>query len=157
MKQNNVKPIPVGYHTMTPYLTIKNADLAIEFYKKAFDAIEITPPFRDSRGKIAHAELKIGDSIFKLMDESSTARSPEAFGGTPVGIALYVEDADRTFNHAIAAGAKSVHPVKNQFYGDRIGKIEDPLGHRWSISTHVENISSAEMEKRVAARNDPLS
>jgi PhnB protein len=144
-----VKPIPEGYHTVTPYLIIRGAAKAIDFYKKAFGATEL---FRMAQpdGRIGHAELKIGDSPIMLADEHPQmgAKSPEAFGGSPVSILLYVEDVDKVFNQAVAAGAKVERPVQNQFYGDRSGGVKDPFGHSWYLSTHIEDVSHAEMERR---------
>lgn len=159
MQQNHVEPIPKRLRSLTPYLTTKNADQAIEFYKKVFDASLVNPPFRDNNGKIGYAELKVGDSIFMLMDESTSksAKSPESIGGTPVGLALFVEDADSTFRRAVDAGAKAIQPVEKQFYGDRSGKIEDPFGHRWSISTHVEDLSMEEMKRRIASVDNTIT
>jgi PhnB protein len=147
-----VKPIPEGYHAVTPYIIVSGGAKAIDFYKKAFDAIEL---FRMAQpdGKIGHAEIKIGDSPIMLADEAPTmgAKSPQSFGGSPVGIHLYVEDVDKVFNQAIAAGAKVERPVEDKFYGDRAGGIIDPFGHRWYISTHKEDVSPEELEKRAAA------
>ena len=149
---SKVKPIPEGYHTATPYLIIKGAADAIEFYKKAFGATELMRmPGPD--GKIGHAEIKIGDSPIMLADEAPemNARSPQSFGGSPISILLYVEDVDAVFNRAVAAGAKVERPVTDQFYGDRIGGLTDPFGHAWYISTHREDVSPEEMKKRAAA------
>src|SRR2546427_12679815 len=146
-----VKPIPVGYHTVTPYLIIKGAADAIDFYKRAFGATEL---FRmDHDGKIGHAEIKIGDSPIMLADESPEMghRSPQSLGGSPVSILLYVEDVDSLFNQAVSAGAKVQKPVQDQFYGDRIGGVTDPFGHVWYIRTHKEEVSPEEMRKRAAA------
>jgi PhnB protein len=147
-----VKPIPDGYHSVTPYLCTKGAAYAIEFYKQAFSAVErmrITQP----DGRVGHAELQIGDSIIMLADEfpEMDARSPQSLGGSPVSIHLYVEDVDVVFKQAVAAGAKIKRPVADQFYGDRLGGIEDPFGHTWWISTHKEDLSSEEIEQRAAA------
>ena len=144
-----VKPIPEGYHAVTPYLYIKNAPAAIEFYKKAFGATEVFRMAMDD-GRIGHAEIKIGDSHIMLADEfpEMSVRGPQSLGGTSVGIVLYVEDVDTLANQAIGAGAKVQRPVKNQFYGDRSGTFEDPFGHVWTIATHVEDLSPEEMEKR---------
>jgi PhnB protein len=147
-----VKPIPDGYHAITPYLILQGAAKAIEFYKKAFGATEL---FRMPHGdKIGHAELKIGDSPIMLADEYPEMgyRSPQALGGTPVSIMLYVPDVDAVFNQAIAAGAKSVKPVVDQFYGDRNGTLEDPWGHVWTIGTHKEDVTPEEMQRRMAAQ-----
>jgi PhnB protein len=146
------KPIPDGYHTATPYLIVKGAAQAIEFYKKAFGATELMR-MPQPGGKIGHAEIKIGDSPIMLADESPDvgARSPQSIGGSPVSIMLYVEDVDRIFSQAVAAGAKVKRPVADQFYGDRTGGIEDPFGHLWYIATHKEDVSPEEMRKRAAA------
>jgi PhnB protein len=145
------KPIPDGYHTATPYLIVKGAAEAIEFYKKAFGATELMR-MPQPGGKIGHAEIKIGDSPIMLADESPDvgARSPQSIGGSPVSIMLYVEDVDRIFSQAVAAGAKVKRPVADQFYGDRTGGIEDPFGHLWYIATHKEDVSPEEMRKRAA-------
>ncbi len=147
-----VKPIPDGYHTVTPYLIIKGAAKALDFYKKAFGAEEL---FRMDMGggMIGHAEIKIGDSPIMLADEHPDMgyKSPKSYGGTPVSIALYVNDVDALAKQAIAAGAKVLRPVQNQFYGDRSGTFEDPFGHVWTIGTHIEDVSPEEMKKRAAA------
>jgi PhnB protein len=147
-----VKPIPDGYHTVTPYLIVNGAASAIEFYKKAFGATELfRMPGPD--GKIGHAEIKIGNSPIMLADEHPEMgfRGPKALGGSPVGILLYVEDVDKMAGQAVAAGAKVEKPVQDQFYGDRSGTFADPFGHRWTIATHKEDVSSEEMQKRMAA------
>jgi PhnB protein len=146
------KPIPEGYHTATPYLIIKDAARAIEFYKKAFGATEVMR-FAQPDGKIGHAEIKIGDSHIMLADEfpEMGARSPQSLGGSPVSILLYVENVDAQAQLAVAAGAKVVRPVKDQFYGDRSGSFEDPFGHQWHIATHAEDVAPDEMHKRAAA------
>jgi PhnB protein len=146
------KPIPDGYHSVTPYLIVKGAAQAIEFYKKAFGATELMR-MPQPGGKIGHAEIKICDSPIMLADESPEmgARIPQSFGGSPVSILLYVEDVDTIFSQAVAAGAKVQRPVTDQFYGDRMGGIEDPFGHLWYISTHTEDVSPEEMRKRAAA------
>ena len=153
-----VKPIPEGYHTVTPYLIVNGAASAIEFYKKAFGATEL---FRMAGpdGKIGHAEIKIGNSPIMLADEVPQMgyRGPQALGGSPVGILLYVEDVDKMAGQAIAAGAKVERPVQDQFYGDRSGTFADPFGHRWTIATHKEDVSSQEMKKRVAAQHGKAS
>ena len=149
---NPVKPIPEGYHSATPYLIVKDAARAIEFYKRAFGATELLRMAAPG-GKIGHAEIKIGDSPIMLADEvpDMGALSPESLGGTPVSILLYVEDVDAVFNQAIAAGAKVQRPVKDQFYGDRTGGVTDPFGHVWYVATHKEDVSPEEMRKRAAA------
>jgi PhnB protein len=147
----NVKPIPEGYHSVTPYLVMKGAADAIEFYKKAFDAIEL---FRmDHEGKIGHAELKIGDSPIMLADENPEMgyRGPEALGGTPVSLMIYVDDVDKIYPQAIAAGGVELKPLQDWFYGDRSGTLKDPFGHVWTIGTHKEDVTPEEMDKRMAA------
>jgi PhnB protein len=146
------KPIPDGYHTATPYLIIKDAAKAIEFYKKAFGAKEMMRMSQPD-GRIGHAEIKIGDSPIMLADEfpEMGARSPQSLGGSPVSILLYVEDVDAFAKQAVTAGTKVVRPVKDQFYGDRSGSFEDPFGHQWHIATHVEDVAPEEMHKRAAA------
>ena len=147
----DVKPIPDGYPQVTPYLCVDGAKAAIEFYSNVLGATErMHMPGPD--GKIGHAELELGDSLIMLADEypEMGIRGPKAVGGTPVTISIYVEDADAVFDAAVAAGATSLRPVENQFYGDRIGQFEDPFGHRWSVATHVEDVPPDEMEKRAA-------
>ena len=147
-----VKPIPDGYHTVTPYLIVNGAAKALEFYKKAFGATEIMR-FPGPDGKIGHAEIKIGDSRIMMADEfpEMGARSPLSVGGSSVNLLLYVEDVDKLASQAVAAGAKVRRKVQDQFYGDRSGTFEDPFGHVWSIATHTEDVSPAEMQKRAAA------
>ena len=149
---SKVKPIPEGYHSSTPYLIIKNAADAIEFYKKAFGATEL---FRIDQpdGKIGHAEIKIGDSPIMLSDEFPEMghRGPQSLGGSAVSLMLYVEDVDAVVNRATTAGAKLDRPVEDKFYGDRAGSLTDPFGHIWHIGTHKEDVSPQEMEKRAAA------
>ena len=149
---NAVKPIPDGYHTVTPYLIIKGAAEAIEFYKKAFGATEL---FRIAQpdGQIGHAEIQIGDSPIMLADEFPGMKyfGPQTLGGSPVSIMLYVEDVDTVFNGAIAAGASQERAVEDKFYGDRGGSVVDPFGHVWHLATHKEDVSPEEMKKRAAA------
>jgi len=142
-----VKPIPDGYHTATPYLIVKGAAKAIDFYKKAFGATEI---MRMGDDKIHHAEIKIGNSPIMLADEfpEMKALSPETIGGSPITIMLYVEDVDAVFNKAVAAGAKVDRPLADQFYGDRTGALTDPFGHKWYVATHIEDVSDEEIKKR---------
>ena len=149
---STTKPIPDGYHSVTPYLCVNDAARAIEFYKQAFGATEVLR-FEAPGGKIGHAEIKIGDSQIMLADEFPEMgfRSPQTIGGSPVALYLYVEDVDALADQAVAAGAKLVKPVKDQFYGDRNGQLEDPFGHAWYISTHTEDVSPEELHKRVAA------
>ena len=147
----SVNAIPEGYSSVTPYLMIKGAAEAIEFYKEVFGATErLRLPAED---RIAHAELEIGDSVIMLADECQErgALSPSSVGGTPVCLHLYVEDCDEVFARAIEAGAKEIRPVERQFYGDRSGMFTDPFGHKWNVATHVEDVSPEEMQKRMAA------
>lgn len=147
-----VKAIPEGYEGATPYLVIKGAASALEFYRKAFGATEImrmpTP-----EGTIGHAEIKIGKAIIMLADEypDMNCKSPQAYGGTPVSIMIYVPDVDRFVQRAVDAGAKLVRPVEDKFYGDRGASLEDPFGHQWHFATHVEDVPPDEMEKRAQA------
>lgn len=146
------RPIPEGYHTATPYLIIQGAANAIEFYKKAFGATELMR-MAGPGGKVMHAEIKIGDSPIMVADEfpEMGVRGPQALGGSPVSIFLYVEDVDALAKQAIAAGAKELMPVQDQFWGDRYGKLQDPFGHVWDIATHKEDVAPEEIYKRAAA------
>ena len=148
-----VNPIPTNYHSATPYLVVAGAAKAIDFYKQAFGATELMR-MPGPGGRIMHAEIKIGDSPIMLADEQPEAgfRSATALGGSPVSIMLYVEDVDAVAKRAVAAGGKLARPVENQFYGDRMGAITDPFGLTWSVATHVEDVSEAEMQKRMAAQ-----
>src|SRR5262249_36728008 len=139
-------------HSVTPYLIVHDAASAIEFYKKAFGAKELMR-FPMPGGRIGHAEIKIGDSMVMLADEfpDMGARSPQSLRGSPVGLLVYVQDVDAVTNQAIAAGAKVVRPVEDQFYGDRSGTLADPYGHQWTVSTHKEDVSLQEMQQRMAA------
>src|SRR5919107_852448 len=149
LSMTQVKKIPDGYHSITPYLNVKDGAKAIDFYKKAFGAKELMRMMTPDGKALAHAELEIGDSKLMLADEfpQMNCLSPASIGGSPVGIFLYVEDVDKTFNQAVAEGSKVLDPIKDQFWGDRHGSIEDPFGHRWSISTHIKDLSSEEMKK----------
>lgn len=146
-----VKPIPEGYHSLTPYLIIKNASDAIEFYKKAFDA-KVMVRVDGPNGNVGHAEIKIGDSMLMLADECTEmgSKNPLALGGTPVSICLYVPNVDQVFDQAITAGAAQLRPVVDQFYGDRSGMLTDPFGHVWCIATHIKDVSAADIENFVA-------
>jgi PhnB protein len=147
----NVKPIPDGYHSVTPYLFIKGAAGAIDFYKSVFGAKErVRMP--GPNGRIMHAELQIGDSVVMLADEHPEmgVKSPETLGGSGTSLHVYVENVDAIAQKAVAAGAKLVRPVKDEFYGDRTGTIIDPFSHMWSIATHIEDVSPEEMKKRMA-------
>ena len=146
------KAIPDGYTTATPYLIIKGASEAIEFYKRAFNATEILR-IADPQGRVGHAEIKIGESVIMLADEhpSMGYRSPRSLGGSSVSILLYLEDVDRVFERAVEGGARALRPVTDQFYGDRSGTLEDPFGHVWTVATHVEDVPPEEMKRRAEA------
>jgi PhnB protein len=146
-----VQAIPDGYAGVTSYLIIRDAASAIDYYKKAFGATELMR-FPGPNDTVAHAEIKIGDSPVMLADEGQgNYRSPDALGGSPVSLMVYVEDVDKVFDRAVSNGAKVERPVADQFYGDRLGTLVDPFGHTWSISTHVEDVSMEEMQRRMAA------
>ena len=147
-----VQRIPEGYSSVTPYLIVSGAARAIDYYKMAFGATELMR-FGGPDGKIAHAELQIGDSRIMLADESPEMghKSPSTLGGTPAGLMLYVDDVDDTFTRAVTAGGSSVKAVANQFYGDRSGMLTDPFGHQWTIATHVEDVEPDEMQRRMEA------
>ena len=149
---SQTRQIPEGFHTVTPYLVVRDAAGAIDFYKQAFGAEELFrlegPP-----GKIGHAEIKIGDSIIMLADEmeSGNCRSPQSLGGTAVNILLYVKDVDQVFNQAVSAGAEVAMPLDDMFWGDRYGQVTDPFGHSWALATHKEDIPPEELQKRAQA------
>ena len=147
-----IQPKPDGYHSVTPYLSIKGAAGAIEFYKRAFNASEIFRPVAPS-GEIGHAEIKIGDSPIMLADpcEEGTFRNPQTLGGSSVGLHIYVDDVDALFAQAVGAGAKTVRAVQDQFYGHRTGTLEDPFGHVWFLATHKEELTPEEINKRAEA------
>ena len=144
-----VKPVPEGYHNVTPYLVIKGANEAIDYYKRVFGATE-RMRMDAPGGKIGHAELEIGDSVVMLADEFPEMghRSPKTLGGSPVSLVLYVEKVDEVWKRALEAGANQIRPLENQFYGDRMGTLEDPFGHVWSLATHIEDVSPEEMARR---------
>ncbi len=146
------KAIPQGYRTATPYLIVKGAADAIEFYKRAFGATEMLR-MADPQGRVGHAEIKMGDSVIMLADEHPAMgyRGPRAFGGSSVSILLYLEDVDTVFERAVRSGARELRPVTNQFYGDRSGTLEDPFGHIWTIATHVEDVPPEELKRRAQA------
>ncbi len=146
---SKVKPIPDGFSGAIPYMCVKDAGSAIEFYKRAFGATE-SMRIADANGKVGHAEIKIGAATIMLTDEwpEMGFRGPQSLGGSPVRVHLYVEDVDSIARQAIAAGAKELRPVEDQFYGDRSGILEDPFGHVWSIGTHTEDVSPEEIQKR---------
>lgn len=148
-KKKKISAIPKGYHSITPYLIVNNAAKAIEFYMKVFGAKEVLR-MEQPGGKVGHAELKIGDAKIMLADEypEMDTRGPQAYGGSPVGIHLYIKNVDNIVERAVAAGAKLTRPIENMFYGDRSGTLEDPYGHKWHVSTHIENVSVAKLKKR---------
>jgi PhnB protein len=147
-----VSPIPAGYHSVTPYLMVRDAAKALAFYREAFAATELMR-FEGPPGRIAHAEVKIGDSHVMLADENPDEGfvGPQTLGGAGMSLMLYVDDVDATFARALAAGATSRRPVADQFYGDRVGTLTDPFGHVWSIGTHKEDVSVEEAKRRMAA------
>ena len=146
----SVKPVPVGFHTVTPTLTIRDVDKAIGFYRRAFGAEERMRFLGPDEKSIMHAEVRIGDSIIFLSEEHPEmgCRGPQSFGGTPVGLYLYVEDADHVFTRAVSAGAKVDMPVADMFWGDRCGQVTDPFGHKWTLATHKADLTAEEMGKR---------
>jgi PhnB protein len=147
-----VKTPPKGYHTVTPYMTFRDAKSAIDFYKRAFGAEQLYKLDMPD-GKIAHAEIKIGDSILMLSEENPEwgNQSPQALGGSPVFMMIYVADADAAFAKALDAGCTQVHPIKDQFYGDRSGTLKDPYGYHWTLATHIEDVEPDEIERRMQA------
>ena len=156
MSMPSVKPIPEGMHSLTPHLICANASEAIAFYKKAFGATEL---FRMASpdGKIGHAQIKIGDSVVMLTDEAPqrNALGPKSLKGTPVSLYLYVENADKSFEQAVAAGATAVMPLADMFWGDRWGLVEDPFGHQWHIAAHTRDVSAEEMQRAMKEMNCP--
>ena len=145
-----VKTIPEGYHSVTPHLIVRGAAEAIDFYRKAFGAVELFR-FPSPDGKIGHAEIKIGDSAIMMADEHPDMgyKGPLTIGGSPVSLMIYVEDVDTVFNQAVAAGATIKEALEDKFYGDRMGTVTDPFGHVWHISTHKEDVSMDEMQERM--------
>ena len=147
---SNVHPIPEGYRTVTPSLVVDGGLAALDFYERAFGA-EVVSRF-ESGGILMHGEIRIGDSLVTLCDPMPDygLAAPDREGPVSSSIGLYVEDADALHARAVAAGATQINPVSDQFHGDRAGSVRDPFGHRWSISTHVEDVSAQEMERRMA-------
>ena len=145
-----VKPIPENYHRVTPYLVVDGAAEAIDFYSRVFGATEVMR-MPAPGNKIGHAEIKVGDSVVMLADAVAEMghKSPKTLGGSPVSLLLYVEDTDTTVKRAVENGAKLSRPVEDQFYGDRMGTVEDPFGHVWHVATHVEDVSPEEMKRRM--------
>jgi PhnB protein len=152
-KSKNVPPVPAGYHTVTPYLTVNEGARALDFYARAFGARE-TERMSAPGGKIMHAEFRIGDSVVMLSDEfpgTSSSKAPSTLGGTTGSLFLYVPDVDAAFRRAAEAGCKPLMPPTDMFWGDRFGRLEDPFGNQWGIATHKEDVSPAEMAKRAQA------
>lgn len=147
-----VNAIPEGYHSITPYLIVRGAARAIEFYKQAFGATELLR-MPGPNNTIGHAEIKIGDSVIMLADEMPNGqyRSPESVGGSPVSLMIYIEDVDQVFARAMSLGSKETRAVQDQFYGDRSGNLIDPFGHVWTVATHVEDVAPEEMQRRMDA------
>lgn len=152
MGGSDVDPIPSGYHSVTPYLIMRGAAKAIDYYREAFGAVE-SMRLDAPGGTIGHAEIRIGDSIVMLADEVPAMGflAPESVGGTPVSLMIYVPDVDAVFSRAIAGGGAEIKPVRDQFYGDRSGILRDPFGHLWTIATHVEDVSPEEIDRRLAS------
>ena len=147
----SVPPVPAGYHSVTPYLVVHDGEAALKFYQDAFGAQEVMR-LNAPDGKIGHAEIKIGDSHVMLADEHPDmgALGPQTIGGSPVSLLIYCEDVDTTFQTALAAGGTEERPVQDQFYGDRSGVLKDPFGHRWSVATHIEELTPEELDARFA-------
>lgn len=152
----SVKPIPAGYHTVTPCFTVRGGAEALEFYQKAFGA-KVLMRFDAPDGGVMHAEIQIGDSKLMFGDENPVCgnKSPETLGGTAGGLYVYVADCDAVFDRAVAAGATVLKPLTNQFYGDRTGTVTDPFGHVWTIATHVEDVPPEELKRRMAEMMQP--
>jgi len=150
-KPKGVQRVPEGYHTITPHLVVKGANDAIEFYKKAFGAVEHARMPMPDGSAIMHAELQIGDSRFFLNDEMMGAKSPQSLGGSPVTVHLYVEDVDALWNQAVAAGCQVTMLLMDAFWGDRFGTLADPFGHNWALASHIEDVPPEEMGQRAAA------
>jgi PhnB protein len=147
---NKVNPIPAGRHTLNPQITVKNAAKAIEFYKKAFAATLAEEPCAMPDGRIGHAELKIGDSVLMINDEFPEMNAAAPTGKTTsAAICLYIKDVDMVFKTAVSLGSKVVKPLENQFWGDRMGTVTDPFGHQWSLATHVEDVTPAQLKERM--------
>jgi PhnB protein len=144
-----VKPVPEGYHSVTPYLVVHDAARALDFYQRVFGAKEVMR-MNNPQGRVGHAEIKIGDSLIMLAEETpnSGVRSPQSLNGSTVSIFVYFEDVDSVFNKALAAGAKEVQRLADMFWGDRYGRLTDPFGHSWSLATHIEDVTPEEMGRR---------
>jgi PhnB protein len=147
MNHTPVRPVPEGFHTVTPYLSVKGGAAALAFYEKAFGAQERFRMPGQAPGSIGHAEFVIGDSILMLADESVFGKSPATLGGVCVSICLYVEDVDASFKRAVEAGAAVIRELRDEFYGDRTGSVQDPFGHQWHLMTHKHDVSVEEMQR----------
>ena len=150
--KRRVRPVPDGYHTVTPYLTVDDASRALDFYRRAFGAAEIMR-MPGPGGKLAHAEMRFENSVVMLSDEmpgAGTCRSPRSLGGTTFQMFLYVPDVDAAFKRATEAGCKVTMPLADMFWGDRYGKLEDPFGNQWGLATHKEDVKPADMARRAA-------
>jgi PhnB protein len=155
---SKVKPIPDGFHTLTPYLTVKGAASAIDFYKRAFGAKERFRMHGPDGKTVGHAEIVIGDSILMLAEENPHFnKSPQTLNGTAVSMLIYVEDVDAAFKRAVEAGAKVLLPLEDKFYGERAGSLTDPFGHMWTLMTHIEDVPPHEMDKRLAEFNAKMA
>jgi uncharacterized glyoxalase superfamily protein PhnB len=154
----SVRAIPEGYHTLTPYLICRDAAKAIAFYKQAFGAVQKGDVMSGPDGKVMHAELRIGDSLFMIADEFPEwgSLSPQSIGGSGMGLHVYVENVDTAFDQAIGAGGVVEMPVADMFWGDRYGKLLDPFGHKWSLATHVKDMSTEEMKEAERAFMNPM-
>ena len=144
-----VKPVPEGYHSVTPYLVVQDAARALDFYQRVFGAKEIVR-MNNPQGRVGHAEIRIGDSILMLAEETpnSGVRSPQSVNGSTVSIFVYLEDVDSVFNKALSAGAQEVQRPADMFWGDRYGRLTDPFGHSWSLATHIEDVTPEEIGRR---------
>jgi PhnB protein len=147
-----VRPIPEGARSLTPSITVRSVREAITFYKKAFGATSVGDLAVMPDGSVAHAEVRIGDSVVMLSDETATGptKSPQSLSATTFALNFYVEDVDTVFTRAIEAGAKVIFPLADQFYGDRAGRVADPFGHHWILATHIEDVTEEEMKRRMA-------
>lgn len=149
---NKPQSVPAGYHSVTPYMALRDTVAALDFYRRAFGA-ELVMKLDMPGGKIAHAEVRIGDSIIMMSEENEEwgNKSPQSLGGSPMFLMIYVPDVDAAFTKALSAGATQVRPVEDQFYGDRTGTLKDPFGYQWTIGTHVEDLSQEEIKRRMEA------
>lgn len=149
---NKPQAVPAGYHSVTPYMALRDTAAAIEFYRRAFGA-ELVMKLDMPDGKIAHAEMRIGDSIIMMSEENEEwgNKSPQSLGGSPMFLMIYVPDVDAAFTKALSAGATQVRPVEDQFYGDRTGMLKDPYGYQWTLGTHIEDLSQEEIRRRMEA------